>query len=56
VEAIELCSLVRWEVFVAYFIADKIFEYWLGKTNKVKAGSILEIIINGIKAVFKKGE
>lgn len=53
-EAIEVCSLIRWEVFVAYWVADKLFEYWLGKTDKVKSGSILEIIINGIKAIFKR--
>jgi hypothetical protein len=26
-------------------------EYWLGKTNKVKAGSTLELVLNGVKTV-----
>lgn len=27
-------------------------EYWLGKTNKVKAGSLVEAIANGVTSVF----
>lgn len=29
-------------------------EYWLGKTEKVKSGSVLELVINGVKSVFFK--
>jgi hypothetical protein len=25
-------------------------EYWLGKTDKVKAGSTLELVLSGLKA------
>ena len=35
-----------------------VVEYWLGRTDKVKAGSILESILNGVKSLVKmiKGE
>lgn len=29
-------------------------EYWLGKTDKIAAGSVVECIINIIKAILKK--
>ena len=31
-------------------------EYWLGKTNKVKAGSAVEAVLNGLKAVIFKNK
>lgn len=27
-------------------------EYWLGKTDKVKAGSVVEAIANGVTSAF----
>lgn len=29
-----------------------LLEYWLGKTDKVKAGSTLELVLNGTKTVL----
>ena len=41
-----------WMVFVLMVV-----EYWLGKTEMVKPGSTLEVVLNGIKKVldFVKG-
>lgn len=41
------------------FLASKIFggaayvalEYWLGKTAKTRAGSVLELVLNGLNKV-----
>lgn len=33
--------------FAAFQLAQMLAEYWLGKTSKTKAGSILELIIIG---------
>ena len=30
-----------------------VLEFWLGKTEKLKAGSTLELIFNGVKVVLK---
>lgn len=30
-----------------------IVEFWLGKTEKVKAGSLIEVVLNGIKSLAK---
>lgn len=27
-------------------------EYWLGKTDKVKAGSVVEAVANGVMSIF----
>lgn len=49
----EICShketLMTWIPFVVLGI-----EYWLGKTNKTKAGSMLELVLNGIKKIFQR--
>lgn len=50
----EICALLDWKLFGAWLLAQgaiSIFEYWLGKTDKVKAASILELLFN----VFKRG-
>lgn len=43
---------------LGYAIANAALEYWLGRTDKVKAGSTVEAILNGAKTVlslvFKK--
>lgn len=31
-----------------------VLEYWLGRTDKVKAGSILESVLNGLKSILSK--
>jgi hypothetical protein len=33
-------------------LANEALEYWLGKTDKVKSGSKLEIIVNVVKAIL----
>lgn len=38
----------------AMYIADQALEYWLGKTDKVKYGSKIEILINVLRA-FRSG-
>jgi hypothetical protein len=46
---------VEWSIIAS--ISYMITEYWLGRTDKVKAGSVLEVGLNGLKAVagaFKK--
>jgi hypothetical protein len=43
-----------WAVFILMVV-----EYWLGKTNLVKPGSTIEVILNGLKtiaSIFKKKE
>lgn len=34
-------------------LVDGAIEYWLGKTEKVKAGSVLELILNGLRFLVK---
>jgi hypothetical protein len=47
------CVDISWQ-FVALTIACSLIEAWLGKTDKVKAASILELIWNVIKTVLRK--
>lgn len=42
-----------WLVVCGYYFVDKCFEYWLGKTDKVKSSSMLELLINGILSPIK---
>jgi hypothetical protein len=54
-----ICSLPHWQlVFIA--IASQVsymfLEAWLGVTNKVESGSVLEVIWSGIKQLLKKKE
>lgn len=56
-ELAELCQQVQkdaWYMAFGYYLIDKLVEYWLGKTDKVQAGSILEVVIKAIKYPFKK--
>lgn len=52
-----VCSLPHWEHYSIILIVA-IVEMWLGKTDKLKSASIIELIINIIvsmmKRVFKK--
>jgi hypothetical protein len=57
----KVCSLTPWIHFFAIVVVQllyMIFEAWLGKTDKVKAASFLELIWDGIKAILNinKGE
>ena len=38
---------------IAGVFAYSAFEYWLGKTDKTKAASVVELIINGVKYLVK---
>ena len=40
-------------VYPALTLAYMALEYWLGKTEKVKAGSVLEFVLIAMKAVAK---
>lgn len=37
-------------VLAALFIVDKALEYWLGKTDKVQASSMVELVFNIIRS------
>lgn len=54
--AVEICKSLDWRLLIAYYAIDKVVEFWLGRTDKTKAGSVPELIWIGIKAIFKKGE
>ncbi len=45
---------------LGYTVASAVLEHWLGRTDKVKAGSTAEAVLNGAKTVlslvFKKGK
>lgn len=41
---------------VIAWCANELLEYWLGKTDKTKAGSKVEMLINGVKALFRRKE
>jgi len=40
-------------IYPALTLAYMALEYWLGKTDKVKAGSLIEFILIAMKAVAK---
>lgn len=48
------CKDLNQIVFYLAPIAVLLLESWLGKTNKTKSGSILELIINLIIAMFRR--
>ena len=51
------CSESRNEIIlVSLGIVSMLFEYWLGKTNRTKACSTLELVIMAVKSIFFKGE
>ena len=49
---------LEWSL-LGYTVVNAALEYWLGRTDKVKAGSTAEALLNGAKTVlslvFKKG-
>ena len=50
-----ICQLpTHWHFAVILIVA--LIEAYLGKTERVRAGSILELIIRLMVSVFKKGE
>lgn len=54
---IDVCQLPQWQIFLIALIvpiATSFIELWLGKTEKVKASSILELIFNLIKLMVRK--
>ena len=38
-----------WWIIAIGYVLNMAVEYWLGRTSKVKAGSILELVTNGLK-------
>jgi hypothetical protein len=49
---------MEWLVLVKIVVpaAYMVLEYWLGKTDKTKAGSVLEVITEVAKAVVQKSD
>lgn len=41
-----LLNMPMWLQIVLPYLLDQLLEYWLGKTDKVQAGSKLELILN----------
>jgi hypothetical protein len=37
-------------------ILEEGFEYWLGKTDKVEAGSKAELLVSVLKTIFQRGK
>jgi hypothetical protein len=37
---------------VAAYLGDKLIEAWLGKTERVKSGSVLELVFNLVRSLF----
>lgn len=43
------CQGNGWDaVIAALWLAHTLFEYWLGKTQRTKSGSVVELVITGI--------
>lgn len=49
-----MLDLIKANLHVIVAALFSIFEYWLGKTDKVKAGSTLELVINLIRGAVRK--
>lgn len=50
----ELCSLPHWEYVSILIFCQLVYmaiECWIGKTKKIEANSILELIFNVIKGI-----
>jgi hypothetical protein len=43
-------------ILAALFIVDKALEYWLGKTDKVQASSMVGLVFNIIRRVLWKSQ
>lgn len=41
---------------IAGVMAYSLLEYWLGRTDKTKAGSVVELVLNAASKVFVKGD
>lgn len=53
-----ICELNNYQ-HVSVIILVAVIEYWLGKTNKTKSGSIIELVLNifdSMMSRFKKKE
>lgn len=49
---IDCATASPWAAIIAVcYLIDKIIEFWLGKTNKVKSGSMLELVLTGLLAI-----
>lgn len=45
-----MCEIHDWQGLV--LVGFAILEYWLGKTDRLEAGSTLELILNGAKSLL----
>lgn len=46
------CSEPRWAALAAFlWLIHLILEYWLGKTQRTKAGSVVEVVIMALVTV-----
>ena len=52
---IQIPGLPPW-VGPALCVAYALLEAWLGKTEALKAGSVIELVTNALTAPFKKGD
>jgi hypothetical protein len=53
----ELCGLPHWEIVLilgATQLLSSLAEFWLGKTQKVQSGSILELIFNLVVSMVRQ--
>lgn len=48
------CDKMSWEMIASLQILYVALEYWLGKTDKTKAGSLSELILNAIKIIKER--
>jgi hypothetical protein len=52
-----ICNIEEYKYLIVVFVSQLSFmliEYWLGKTDRTKSGSILELIINVMKLIITK--
>jgi hypothetical protein len=52
-----ICNLPAWQHFIIILGGQVIYsglEFWLGKTEKTKSGSVIELIFNVVKLLATK--
>lgn len=50
-----LAMLPVWTPY-AVWAAHAVLEYWLGRTDKVESGSVLEIVLSTLNSILPKGK
>ena len=51
---VNLANDIYWKL--GALLAYSVFEWWLGKTTKTKSGSLLELLANVLRTIFKPKE